>query len=144
MSLDSPAPFLSKNAFFEPTCSLNCDCDFEKFEPICGSDNFTYFSSCHAGCKQSLSEDGVMKYTDCKCIGGADMMWGGVGNSSELPPFLSDRKLGLHGAVSGFCDVHCDKFIPFIILFSFLVFAHSTGEVGSLLLIMRCTDPKGE
>lgn len=30
----------------------------------------------------------------------------------------------------------------FISLFSFLVFMHSTSEVGSMLLIMRCTDPK--
>jgi hypothetical protein len=33
---------------------------------------------------------------------------------------------------------------PFSIsLFSFFVFMHSTSEVGSMLLIMRCTDPKG-
>lgn len=140
MKNDLPTTYLSKNAYFEPVCSLNCDCDFEKFEPICGADNFTYFSSCHAGCKQSLSEDGVMKYTDCKCISGGP--WG-MGNFTESH-LLVEPKLGLSGAVSGFCEKHCDKFIPFIILFSFIVFIHSTGEVGSILLIMRCTDPKGE
>lgn len=46
-------------------------------------------------------------------------------------------------AVSGFCDANCQNFIYFIILFSFLVFIHSTSEVGSMLLVMRCTDPKG-
>lgn len=135
----SPSTFLSKNVYFEPVCSLNCGCDFEKFEPICGADNFTYFSSCHAGCKQSMSEDGVMKYTDCTCIGGGD--FGGVGNETMVD--LSLPSLGLRGAVSGFCDVHCDRFLPFIILFSVIVFVHSSGEVGSILLIMRCTDPKG-
>lgn len=30
----------------------------------------------------------------------------------------------------------------FIALFSFFVFMHSTSEVGSMLLIMRCTDPE--
>lgn len=131
-----PHPFLSKNEYFEPVCALQCDCDFEKFEPICGTDNFTYFSSCHAGCKKSLSEDGVMKYTDCQCVGGS------FGNESG--GLLFDPKVELRGAVSGFCDVHCTRFLPFIILFSVIVFVHSTGEVGSILLIMRCTDPKGE
>lgn len=135
---DLPNTFLSKNAYFEPLCSLNCECDFDKFEPICGADNFTYFSSCHAGCKQSMTEDGVMKYTDCQCIGG------GLNELNLGSAFLVEPKLGLRGAVSGFCDKHCDKFIPFIILFSFIVFVHSTGEVGGMLLIIRCTDPKGE
>ena len=130
--------FLSKNTYFEPVCSLNCDCDFEKFEPICGADNFTYFSSCHAGCKQSMSQDGVMRYTDCKCIGN------GAGQLGNETLGSWDEKVTLRGAVGGFCDKHCDKFLPFIILFSFIVFIHSTGEVGSILLIMRCTDPKGE
>lgn len=46
-------------------------------------------------------------------------------------------------AISGFCDGNCKNFIYFVILFSCLVFIHSTQEVGSMLLIMRCTDPKG-
>lgn len=47
-------------------------------------------------------------------------------------------------AVSGYCDSNCKSFLIFMSLFSFLVFMHSTSEVGSMLLIMRCTDPKGE
>lgn len=46
-------------------------------------------------------------------------------------------------AVSGYCDGNCKSFLLFISLFSFFVFMHSTSEVGSMLLIMRCTDPKG-
>lgn len=147
MKGQQPSTFLSKNAYFEPVCALNCDCDFEKFEPICGADNFTYFSSCHAGCKTSLRDDGVTKYTECKCIGGG----GFPGNFSANNPLMHHesnvvvaKPFGVMSAVSGFCDKHCDKFLPFIILFSFIVFIHSTGEVGSILLIMRCTDPKGE
>lgn len=47
-------------------------------------------------------------------------------------------------AISGFCDGNCQSFLLFISLFSFFVFVHSTSEVGSMLLIMRCTDPKGK
>lgn len=56
---------------------------------------------------------------------------------------LDESVLDKVDAVSGFCDGNCQNFIYFIILFSFLVFIHSTSEVGSMLLIMRCTDPKG-
>lgn len=45
-------------------------------------------------------------------------------------------------AITGHCDSTCQSYIAFIALFSFLVFMHSTSEVGSMLLIMRCTDPK--
>lgn len=135
----------SQNAYFEPMCELACDCGFDKFEPVCGADNFTYFSSCHAGCTLSMSEDGVMKYDNCQCMGGGG---GNKTTTTYVDPgaYLGDdsKRVGLRGAVSGFCDVHCDRFIPFIILFSIIVFVHSTGEVGSILLIMRCTDPKGE
>lgn len=61
----------------------------------------------------------------------------------HLKRFAADSVLDKVEAVSGFCDGNCQNFIYFIILFSFLVFIHSTSEVGSMLLIMRCTDPKG-
>lgn len=135
---------LSKNAYFEPVCNLGCGCEYDKFEPICGADNFTYFSSCHAGCTLTMSKDGVRQYSDCKCVGAGAGEMGNMTFSMDPGAYLAEPALGLQGAVSGFCDVHCVKFIPFIILFSIIVFVHSTGEVGSILLIMRCTDPKGE
>nr|CAD7446174.1 unnamed protein product [Timema bartmani] len=42
----------------------------------------------------------------------------------------------------GYCDLACDKFVWYIILFSLFVFVHSTSEVGSMLLILRCVDPR--
>lgn len=46
-------------------------------------------------------------------------------------------------AKAGYCDEHCQTFVIFVVVFSFAVFMHSTSEVGSILVIMRCTDPKG-
>lgn len=66
-----------------------------------------------------------------------------VVHAVHLKRFAADSVLDKVEAVSGFCDGNCQNFIYFIILFSFLVFIHSTSEVGSMLLIMRCTDPKG-
>lgn len=47
-------------------------------------------------------------------------------------------------AKAGYCDEHCKTFVIFIVIFSFVAFMHSTSEVGSILVIMRCTDPKGK
>jgi len=43
---------------FEPTCEATCDCDRNKFSPICGADGRTYFSACHAGCSNYTIADG--------------------------------------------------------------------------------------
>ncbi|XP_012272925.1 solute carrier organic anion transporter family member 3A1 isoform X2 [Orussus abietinus] len=43
---------------FEPTCEVPCDCDRNKFSPICGADGKTYFSACHAGCSNYTVVDG--------------------------------------------------------------------------------------
>ncbi|XP_017490148.1 PREDICTED: solute carrier organic anion transporter family member 1A4-like [Rhagoletis zephyria] len=45
-------------------------------------------------------------------------------------------------AVNGYCDSNCKNFVFFILIFVVCVFMHSTSEVGSMLLVMRCTHPK--
>lgn len=42
----------------------------------------------------------------------------------------------------GYCDSECSNFIWYILVFSVFVFIHSTSEVGSMLLILRCVDPR--
>lgn len=45
-------------------------------------------------------------------------------------------------AQTGYCPLDCNNFYPYVILFSVFVFIHSTSEVGSMLLILRCVDPR--
>lgn len=117
---------------FEPVCNLTCECDRDKYSPICGQDNKTYFSACHAGCRNRTVIDGkIVNYTNCQCI-------------SEFPPLYDNSTIDGHSghAKIGYCDLECSNFIWYILLFSIFVFIHSTSEVGSMLLILRCVDPR--
>lgn len=41
------------------TCNIDCKCDYVKYAPVCGIDNQTYISPCHAGCDgESILENG--------------------------------------------------------------------------------------
>ncbi|XP_076657623.1 organic anion transporting polypeptide 74D [Halictus rubicundus] len=112
---------------FEPTCQATCDCDRNKFSPICGSDGKTYFSACHAGCSSYNVSDGkVAEFLNCQCIGSNFTTSESVNTTAKI----------------GYCDLECSNFWVYMVLFSVFVFIHSTSEVGSMLLILRCVDPR--
>ncbi|KAL1493133.1 hypothetical protein ABEB36_011253 [Hypothenemus hampei] len=106
----------------------HCNCNKDKFQPICGQDGKTYMSPCHAGCQNYTEKDGkIIEYSNCSCLG--------------LPDHAFSN--GTYGiATIGYCEQECGNFISYIVLFSIFVFVHSTSEVGSMLLILRCVDPK--
>ncbi|CAH0381152.1 unnamed protein product [Bemisia tabaci] len=111
---------------FTPQCDTPCACDEGKFNPVCGMDGRTYYSPCFAGCHNSTVVDGkVVEFKDCTCIKSSN-------NSMESFTVASP----------GYCHSDCGNFKWYIILFSLFVFVHSTSEVGSMLLILRCVDPR--
>lgn len=121
---------------FEPVCNRTCDCDQDKFSPICGADGRTYFSACHAGCTSmsvniTAANGKIVEYSDCQCM---------YPNASQ-PLHLVTGEFPAQ-ATTGYCDLECGNFIWYILLFSLFVFIHSTSEVGSMLLILRCVDPR--
>ncbi|XP_059480802.1 solute carrier organic anion transporter family member 74D-like [Neocloeon triangulifer] len=112
------------NGHFTPECP-SCDCDPDKFGPVCGADSRTYFSACHAGCSNvTLSDGKVTGFSQCSCVTPMD-------NSTIFTE-----------ASIGYCPLQCSNFKWYIVLFSLFVFVHSTSEVGSMLLILRCVDPR--
>lgn len=118
----------------EPVCNTtSCECSKDKFAPVCGQDGMTYFSACHAGCKNYTEKDGkIVTFSNCLCLDG------------EMEPGANytDHNLNLGTATIGYCDTECSNFVWYIMLFSLFVFIHSTSEVGSMLLILRCVDPR--
>ncbi|KYB29909.1 Solute carrier organic anion transporter family member 4C1-like protein [Tribolium castaneum] len=120
-------------ATFDLNCNKStCECNQDKFSPICGQDGKTYLSPCHAGCRNYTEKEGkIVEYSDCLCVAHDDNV------TISLPDSV------LYGnATIGYCDVQCPNFTWYIILFSIFVFIHSTSEVGSMLLILRCVDPR--
>lgn len=119
----------SEGTAFEPVCNVTCECDRNKFSPICGQDGRTYYSACHAACTNLTVVDGkIIQFSGCECIAG-------------LPNANADG-FEFGTANIGYCNLECSNFIWYIILFSIFVFIHSTSEVGSMLLILRCVDPR--
>ncbi len=45
-------------------------------------------------------------------------------------------------AIPGLCPLHCSTLTFYTIIFSITVLIHSTSEVGSMLLTLRCVEPQ--
>ncbi|ALC41404.1 Oatp58Da, partial [Drosophila busckii] len=103
-------------------CSSACHCEYVPFAPICGADNVTYISPCHAGCSsKQQNELGIMEYSDCKCIS----------NSTVVSQPLIAKE--------GPCPVDCSQpFYTFIAVMCFLKFVGSSGRTSNVLLALRC------
>ena len=60
----------------------------------------------------------IFQYTNCECL-----------------------EVGVT-ASSGYCTLECNNYIWYIGIFSLFVLIHSTSEVGSMLLTLRCVHAK--
>ncbi|CAG9117985.1 unnamed protein product [Plutella xylostella] len=126
-------------------CNSACDCAGMPYNPICGQDSFTYLSPCQAGCQSSMPLDNGSSwlYYNCSCIDNTVRGEKAINtilrynSSTSFDPIFP----GPSGfAVSGECGGPCRQIYVFIAIFAALMFVHASGEVGSVLLIIRCTD----
>ncbi|XP_066270846.1 solute carrier organic anion transporter family member 4A1-like [Branchiostoma lanceolatum] len=46
-------------------CNSNCNCSRDMYQPVCGENQISYFSPCHAGCNES----GLDGFLNCACVG---------------------------------------------------------------------------
>lgn len=118
-------PLVLDNSRPQP-CNMDCNCDFVKYTPICGFNNQTYISPCHAGCTDSETlEDGKKQYSNCACIANVE--------EPTLPTSAS----------SGLCPVDCSKaFYMFFIILCLNNFIGGTEASANFLLGIRCVDPR--
>ncbi|CAD5122759.1 DgyrCDS11167 [Dimorphilus gyrociliatus] len=52
----------------EDSCNANCSCTNVQYIPVCGDNNFKYYSPCHAGCSVINNTDKVKVYENCSCL----------------------------------------------------------------------------
>ncbi|KAL5284966.1 hypothetical protein ACFFRR_006968 [Megaselia abdita] len=98
-------------------CNMNCGCEFAPYSPMCGADQKTYISPCHAGCSEAYLEGGQWSYRNCSCVP--------------------------DGIESGSCPVDCERsfkiYIVVLCLFKFLI-AAGRGFMG--LVFMRAVEER--
>ncbi|XP_037950487.1 solute carrier organic anion transporter family member 74D-like [Teleopsis dalmanni] len=155
-----------------PTCNSACHCDYVRYSPVCGENNMTYISPCHAGCKKvHIGNKGKKIFYDCSCIPT------GSKNSSAKPIFdlltISELTLAQNEtswlesstqsssltqpnpsssyldfltagqAIPGSCPVNCfTQFVLFLSVMCCLKFIGATGRASNFLVSVRCVPEK--
>lgn len=99
-------------------CNVNCSCSQASINPVCGQDDLSYLSPCHAGCMNTAGEG---TFTNCSCIASQ-------GNSSTGE------------AVKGYCQKSsgCKTYIAFILLLVVVLFSVFITAVANKTVILRC------
>ncbi|XP_028413378.1 solute carrier organic anion transporter family member 4C1-like [Dendronephthya gigantea] len=97
-------------------CNKNCGCSLKSFSPVCGSDNLTYFDSCHAGCTQRHRNK---TFSNCSCIPGKTRKEGG---SARL----------------GYCDRNCKNIVIFSVVVVISSVIRFTALVPTRTVTLRC------
>lgn len=99
-----------------------CNCDFVRYSPVCGSNNQTYISACHAGCTDDHVDPqlNITVFTNCSCIDDANAL-----------------------AVQGACPIECGvPMMGFLIIIYLKKFLGASGLAGNFLVSLRCVEKR--
>ncbi|XP_048577987.1 solute carrier organic anion transporter family member 4A1 isoform X2 [Nematostella vectensis] len=114
-------PYVNSSISFaglDATCNADCACVKSQFNPVCGADDVTYFTPCHAGCR-GIPED--TKYANCSCV-------------------LPQANWTQQTSVQGFCDrgPGCSNYIAFLVLILVLLLTVFLKAIPSRTVVLRC------
>ncbi|XP_059207470.1 solute carrier organic anion transporter family member 2B1 [Centropristis striata] len=117
------------------SCSADCRCPQDAFNPVCGSDGVEFRSPCHAGCTDVMTDNNnkATNYTLCRCVGGGP---GGPGSPGG--------PVGPGGSASpGTCGSGCSGLLlPFVALLGLTSFIASFSQTPSYMMILRTVPPE--
>ncbi|XP_072142802.1 solute carrier organic anion transporter family member 4A1-like [Dermacentor andersoni] len=76
----------------EHSCNAYCNCSGVGYDPVCGSDNFTYYSPCIAGCGNVRNFKRTKLYTHCTCVNGPTLFMAADENRNETGSYYMARR----------------------------------------------------
>lgn len=118
---------LSSNGTFR-SCNTDCYCDSISYAPVCNRvTNETYFSPCHAGCKEFDAKENL--YTNCSCS---------TNKNENSESFTRQPKSDQIIAETGSCESDCNfAFYAYIWIDLVVSFLAMPGSIGYTLLEFR-------
>ncbi|XP_064481005.1 solute carrier organic anion transporter family member 4A1-like isoform X1 [Ornithodoros turicata] len=110
-------------------CNQHCNCTGYKFDPVCGTDNFTFFSPCIAGCASAKQVNDTQIYMQCSCITGPILQLGDHNDTALQYQAIRDP-----------CASHCSLVIIFCISIFIALFCTFLLIVPALTAMLRTLD----
>ncbi|XP_072038998.1 solute carrier organic anion transporter family member 4A1-like [Amphiura filiformis] len=121
------------------TCNIDCKCD-NIFDPVCGSNDIMYYSSCYAGCTfENITEDGT-KVRLLHHVNELIQLLTGFGNCKCISEDINDPSQKLGTALLGRCQDSCVNFVPFLVILFFVLVLGFFAVVPSITTTLRCID----
>ena len=111
-------------------CNQHCNCDGASYRPVCGFNEVSYFSPCHAGCSGSYQQNDTEIFNNCKCIASSPM------NSTIN---LQGTILQKQEALLNSCQENCDSlFYIMLFMLALALFLTLLIAVPNLVGVLRC------